>query len=78
MYYPSLTRLSWRTGATFVHDWFALAVGVLVLGHIGYAIKDREARRGMRTGQVSASWAHAEHEAWAADVDVGPDRDDAA
>ena len=76
MYYPGLARLSWRTGATFVHDWFALAVGVLVLGHIAYAIKDREARRGMRTGRVSARWAHAEHAAWAEDVDVGPDRDD--
>ena len=76
MYYPGLARLSWRTGATFVHDWFALAVGVLVLGHIAYAMKDREARRGMRTGRVSARWAHAEHAAWAEDVDVGPDQDD--
>jgi formate dehydrogenase subunit gamma len=73
MYYPGLARLSWRTGATFVHDWFALAVGVLVLGHIAYAINDREARRGMRTGRVSASWAHAEHPAWAADVDTTAD-----
>jgi formate dehydrogenase subunit gamma len=76
MYYPGLARLSWRTGATFVHDWFALAVGVLVLGHIAYAVKDREARRGMRSGRVSASWAHAEHAAWAEDVDGLPDRDD--
>jgi formate dehydrogenase subunit gamma len=76
MYYPGLARLSWRTGATFVHDWFALAVGVLVLGHIAYAIKDREARRGMRTGQVSASWAHAEHAGWAEEVDVGPNQGD--
>ncbi|MDT4973678.1 MAG: hypothetical protein QOG22_3821, partial [Pseudonocardiales bacterium] len=51
-------------------------VGLLVLGHIAYAIKDREARRGMRTGRVSASWAHGEHAAWAQDVDVGPDQDD--
>ena len=65
MYFPDLTRLSWRTGATFVHDWFALAVGLLVLGHIFYAIKDSEARRGMRTGRVSASWARTEHAAWA-------------
>ncbi|HEY5854122.1 MAG TPA: cytochrome b/b6 domain-containing protein [Aldersonia sp.] len=25
MYFPDWTRLAWRTGATFVHDWFALA-----------------------------------------------------
>jgi formate dehydrogenase subunit gamma len=65
MYFPSLTRLSWRTGATFAHDWFALAVGLLVIGHILFAIRDPEARRGMRTGRVSASWARAEHAAWA-------------
>jgi formate dehydrogenase subunit gamma len=68
MYFPSLTRLSWRTGATFVHDWFALAVGLLFVGHIFYALKDPEARRGMRTGQVAAPWARAEHAAWADEV----------
>jgi formate dehydrogenase subunit gamma len=72
MYFPGLTRLSWRTGATFVHDWFALAVGLLVIGHIFYATKDSEARRGMLTGRVSASWARAEHEAWADEVLSSP------
>jgi formate dehydrogenase subunit gamma len=62
-------RLSWRTGATFVHDWFALGVGLLVIGHIGYAINEPEARRGMRTGQVSASWARAEHPDWATEAE---------
>ncbi|HEV7205246.1 MAG TPA: cytochrome b/b6 domain-containing protein [Jatrophihabitans sp.] len=65
MYFPSLARLAWRTGATFVHDWFALAFGLLVLGHIAFALKDVEARRGMRTGSVSAEWAREEHAAWA-------------
>ncbi|TCC54202.1 formate dehydrogenase [Kribbella pittospori] len=68
MFFPGLTRLAWRTGATFVHDWFALAVGLLVVGHIFYAVKDSEARRGMRTGKVSTSWARAEHAAWADEV----------
>ncbi|MCW2672190.1 MAG: fdnI [Frankiales bacterium] len=72
MYFPSLTRLSWRTGSTFVHDWFALAVGLLVLGHIGYAVKDSEALRGMRTGRVSDSWARAQHAAWADEVLESP------
>ena len=67
-----LARLSWRTGATFTHDWSALALGLLVLGHISYALNDREARRGMRTGQVSTHWAHAEHAAWAEEVDPSP------
>lgn len=68
MYFPSLTVLTWRTGATFVHDWFALGFGLLVLGHIAYAIKDAEARRGMRTGDVSSAWARSEHAAWADEV----------
>jgi formate dehydrogenase subunit gamma len=72
MYFPGLTRLSWRTGATFVHDWFALAVGLLAIGHIFYATKDSEARRGMLTGRVSASWASAEHAAWADEVLSSP------
>ena len=54
MYFVGLVRLSWRTGATFAHDWFALgARASLILGHIYFAIKDAEARRGMRTGRVS-------------------------
>jgi formate dehydrogenase subunit gamma len=69
MYFPGLARLSWRTGATFVHDWFALGLGLLVLGHITFAIKDAEARRGMRTGVVSAAWARKEHAAWAEQLD---------
>ena len=53
MYWTGLVRLSWRSGATFVHDWFALGLGLLVIGHIVYAIRDPEARRGMRTGRVA-------------------------
>ncbi len=67
MYFPDLARLSWRTGATFVHDWFALAVGLLVLGHIAYAVRDPESRVGMRHGSVSVSWAERMHEQWAAE-----------
>ena len=68
MYFPRLTRLSWRTGATFVHDWFALGVGLLVLGHLSYAVRDPEARRGMRTGRVAGSWARRHHPAWVDEV----------
>jgi formate dehydrogenase subunit gamma len=68
MYFPSIARLSWRTGATLIHDWFALAVGLLVVGHIVFAIKDPGARRGMRTGQVSVHWARTEHRVWAEEV----------
>jgi formate dehydrogenase subunit gamma len=71
MYFPDLARLTWRTGATFVHDWFALALGLLVVGHIFFALSDPEARRGMRTGWVNSAWARREHAAWADEVDPG-------
>lgn len=74
MYWTGLVRLSWRSGATFVHDWSALALGLLVIGHVIYAFRDPEARRGMRTGRVSARWARAEHRTWAeelSDADPG-------
>jgi formate dehydrogenase subunit gamma len=64
MYFPAVARLSWRTGATLVHDWFALGLGLLVVGHIVEAVHDPEARRGMRTGRVSRAWALREHRDW--------------
>ncbi|WP_405137328.1 cytochrome b/b6 domain-containing protein [Nocardia sp. NBC_01388] len=72
MYFPDWTRLAWRTGATLMHDWFALAFGILVVGHLMYALRDREAMRGMLTGKVSESWATHEHELWAAENDAQP------
>lgn len=65
MFFIGLAPLGWRTGATFVHDWFALGVGLLTVGHIYKASRDGEARRGMRRGSVDARWAAAEHPAWA-------------
>jgi formate dehydrogenase subunit gamma len=64
MFFPDWSPLSWRTGATFVHDWFALAFGLLVVGHIVYAFRDPEAMRGMRTGSVTTEWAENEHPEW--------------
>lgn len=65
MYVTGLVRLSWRSGATFVHDWTALALGLLVIGHVAYALRDGEALRGMRSGRVSVGWARSGHRAWA-------------
>lgn len=58
--------LALRTGSTFVHDWTAAALLLLVLGHVYLATKDEDARRGMRTGLVPVGWAQREHPAWAA------------
>lgn len=57
-----------RTGATFVHDWLALAVAIVVAGHIAMAMRDPIARAGMRTGSVPVDWAEREHSAWAAEL----------
>jgi formate dehydrogenase subunit gamma len=79
MYSTGLTPLPWRTGATLVHDWFALALGLLVVGHIGFALRDPAAMHGMRTGAVALDWARREHGAWAAEVTraaAGPARSD--
>ncbi|MFF8595508.1 cytochrome b/b6 domain-containing protein [Streptomyces sp. NPDC015220] len=64
MWFTGLTPLMWRTSATFVHDWLALTVGIVLAGHIGMALGDPEARRGLRTGLVSREWAEREHPLW--------------
>ncbi|GAA5055711.1 cytochrome b/b6 domain-containing protein [Streptomyces similanensis] len=64
MWFTRLAPLVWRTGATFVHDWLALTVGVVLAGHIGMALGDPEARRGLRTGRVGREWAKREHPLW--------------
>ncbi|QMU69247.1 cytochrome b/b6 domain-containing protein [Streptacidiphilus sp. P02-A3a] len=64
MWFTALSPLNLRTGASYVHDWLALAIGLLVLGHIRMAMKDPEARHGMRTGWVTRSWARREHRLW--------------
>ncbi len=53
-----------RTGATFVHDMFALAVVVMGSGHIWMAWSDPEARLGLRTGFVSRGWVRRKHPLW--------------
>jgi formate dehydrogenase subunit gamma len=78
MYFVGLAPLPWRSGATFVHDWFSLALGLLVVGHVFFALKDPEARRGMRTGSVSRSWARTEHAGWLDDLESAAASESAA
>jgi formate dehydrogenase subunit gamma len=70
MWFPHLTAVVWRTGATFVHDWLALAIAAAVIGHIWMAARDPEARLGMRTGQVSRAWARRHHPKWDPDAEA--------
>ncbi|MFF7992674.1 cytochrome b/b6 domain-containing protein [Kitasatospora xanthocidica] len=64
MWLTHLAPTAWRTGATFVHDWLAAAIAVVTAGHIRMALRDPEARRGMRTGLVDRRWAEREHPQW--------------
>jgi len=69
-----MTFASWfpdyiRTGSTFTHGWFAIAVAVVAAGHLWMAYGDPEARRGMRTGVVSEAWVHRNHPGEVVDVD---------
>ena len=63
--------LAWRTGATFIHDWTALALGIVIVGHICLAVADPEALSGMISGSVSASWARRKRSRWY-DEEHGP------
>jgi formate dehydrogenase subunit gamma len=64
MWFTGLAPLVWRTSATFVHDWLALAVGVVLAAHVAMAAARPEARRAMRTGRADRAWARREHPLW--------------
>src|SRR4029077_8362955 len=55
---------SWRQGATFVHDWFAIGLLFAIAGHILLALRDPDALNGMRYGWVNESWARKHRPRW--------------
>ena len=59
--------LSWRTGATFVHDWVAIALFFTITGHILFAYSDREALDSMWSGTISRNWAKRRAPKWLAE-----------
>ena len=69
MHWTGWFPLSWRTGATFVHDWLAFTVAVVVLGHIYMALErpGRPARHAHRLGAAVVGHARARS--------LGPGRD---
>jgi formate dehydrogenase subunit gamma len=64
MEYGGGLPVSYRTGATFVHDLLAYGLAAGVCGHLWMAARDPIARTGMYTGLVPAWWARREHTAW--------------
>ncbi len=63
--------LAWRTGATFVHDWIALALLAVVIGHIAKALAEPVSLRAMRGGSVPAEHVRRHHPRWWREVDDG-------
>lgn len=72
MRWPDPWSVDLRTGATFVHDWFAIGVALSVTGHIALALRDPVALTGMRRGDVPAAWARREHPQWYEEATGGP------
>jgi formate dehydrogenase subunit gamma len=67
--------VSWREGATFVHDIFALAIFIVVLGHIVMALTHPGSLRSIFTGWVSESWAARHAPAWLKEEKATVDRE---
>ena len=64
--------LAWRTGATFVHDWIALTLLVVVVGHIATALAEPIALRSMARGTMPAAHVARRHPRWWAEVQEVP------
>jgi formate dehydrogenase subunit gamma len=56
--------LDWRTGSTFVHDWLALALLAVTVGHIAKASADPTALSAMRHVTVPRAHVERNHPRW--------------
>jgi formate dehydrogenase subunit gamma len=72
MHWPYYWPLSWRTGATFMHDVVAVFFVVVVIGHVGMAVAHPAALRSMLTGKVSRAWAKRHAPLWLEELEAGP------
>ena len=72
--FPNPFPLSIRQGATFVHDWFAFSVTLLVFGHIGFALFHPRALASMVSGRVDRPWAEHHAPAWVREQDSDAER----
>jgi formate dehydrogenase subunit gamma len=60
-----LFPVSWRSGATFVHELLAFVIVVVVIGHVLMALTHRDSLRSMVRGWVSVAWAERHAPRWA-------------
>lgn len=68
----NLFPVTWRDGATFVHDSFAWALVALVLAHVVLALSHPPALRSMVRGDVSEDWARRHAPRWLDESDARP------
>jgi formate dehydrogenase subunit gamma len=78
MKFPDPFSNSIRTGAEFVHDATFLVLGIVIIGHIMFALRDPDSLRAMVRGWVPESWAKRERPKWWADLDAAYSSADAA
>jgi formate dehydrogenase subunit gamma len=67
--------VSWRTGATFVHDVLAFVIFAVVTGHILFALTHPDSLRSMIKGWVSETWAARHAPGWLREVNARPESD---
>ncbi len=60
----SLFPVSWRTGATFVHEVLAFVIFAVVFGHIAMALTHPDSLRSMLRGWVTEKWAKQNAPRW--------------
>jgi formate dehydrogenase subunit gamma len=70
MHWNEPFRDSWRTGATFVHDWGYLALASVAVGHVVRALGEPQLLRAAWRGTVPRWWAEKERPGWLARVDA--------
>ena len=59
-YFP----VTWRAGSTFVHDFFAWLIVVVITAHVFMALTHRDALSSMLRGWVSERWAAKNAAGW--------------
>jgi formate dehydrogenase gamma subunit len=64
MRWPQSFPLSWRTGATFVHDWVFVGLFFSISGHVWFALNDQGSLRSMLRGWVGGGWARRHAPLW--------------
>ncbi len=65
--------VSWRQGATFVHDAFAFLIFAVVFGHIYMALTHRDSLRSIFKGWVSEKWAATHAAGWLKELHASDD-----